>query len=143
MKKISTLLVLFMFQFGIAQELTMDAPVPVKNGDTQEDENTLYAAAGVEVKPEFPGGMEEFTKYIEKNFNRPTSKDFPGGKVYVSFVVETDGSLTNIKAVRNMGFGTAEEAVRVMKRGPKWTPAQQNGKKVRCSYMVPIKLAAN
>lgn len=141
MKKIIVVFALFMFQFGIAQDLVVEPAVPVK--EIQEDENTIYNSAGVEVKPEFPGGIEEFYKYVEKNFNKPTSKDFPGGKVFVSFVVEKDGSLTNIKAVRNMGYGTAEEAVRVVKKGPKWIPAQQNGKIVRCQYMLPIKLAAN
>lgn len=141
MKRIIVTFVVFMFQFGIAQELVVEPAAPGKN--LQQDENTLYASANVEVKPEFPGGVEKFYEYVEKNFNKPTSKDFPGGKVYVSFVVETDGSLTGIKVVRNMGYGTAEEAVRVVKKGPKWIPAKHNGKNVRCQYMIPIKLAAN
>lgn len=105
-----------------------------------EEDNTIYNSAGIEVKPEFPGGMAKFYKFIEYNYNVPS--DSPGGKVFIQFVVEKDGSLTDIKVLRDIGYGTGKEAERVLRKSPKWTPAEQNGKKVRCSYQLPITLQA-
>lgn len=105
-----------------------------------EEDNTIYNSAGIEVKPEFPGGMAKFYKFIENNYNVPS--DSPGGKVFIQFVVEKDGSLTDIKVLRDIGYGTGKEAERVLRKSPKWTPAEQNGKKVRCSYQLPITLQA-
>ncbi|NUY82611.1 energy transducer TonB [Flavobacterium sp. MAH-1] len=122
-----------------------DAPVtidePVGNGpkDVVED-NNIYNAAGIEVKPEFPGGIEKFYKFVRDNYRTP--EDAVGGRMIVSFVVEKDGSLTDIKVPRPAGPGTAEEAIRMLKRSPKWTPAEQNGKKVRCAFTLPITIQA-
>ena len=112
-----------------------------KQAEVTED-NTIYNSAGIEVKPEFPGGIQKWYSFLKNNFQAP---DEPGlkGKVIVSFVVEKDGSLTDIKVLRDIGFGTGKEAERVLKKGPRWTPAEQNGKKVRCSYTLPITLQAN
>ena len=123
-----------------------DAPTNIKppgDGDTkaaEEDPNKLYNTAGIEVKPEFPGGMDKFYKYVGNNYQTP--EDVPSGKVYVSFVVEKDGSLTDIKVIRDMGYGSGAEAIRVLKRCPKWAPGEQNGKKVRCTYQLPISIQA-
>mgnify|MGYP003411423114 CR=1 FL=1 len=62
------------------------------------------------------------------------------GKVFVSFVVEKDGSLTDIKVIRDIGYGTGKEAIRVLKQCPKWNPGEQNGKKVRVLYSLPINI---
>jgi periplasmic protein TonB len=114
-----------------------------KQTEVVEEDNTIYSTAGLEVQPEFPGGIDKFRSFIGKNFNSPEDEGFKGGKVFVQFVVEKDGSLTDIKVVRDAGFGTKEEALRVVKMSKaKWTPAEQNGKKVRCSFMLPIVLAA-
>ncbi|TDD99156.1 energy transducer TonB [Flavobacterium cellulosilyticum] len=104
-----------------------------------EEDNTVYNTAGIEVKPDFPGGMNEFNKFVARNYQAP---DEPGlkGKVYVTFVVEKDGSLTDIKILRDIGYGTGKEAVRVLNRCPKWTPGEQNGKKVRCTFSLPISI---
>jgi protein TonB len=113
-------------------------PGPIGDGppvtEVVEDSNQLFNSAGVEVKPEFPGGIQKWYSFLKNNFQAP---DEPGlkGKVIVSFVVEKDGSLTDIKVLRDIGFGTGKEAERVLKKGPKWTPAEQNGKKVRCSFI--------
>lgn len=104
-----------------------------KQAEVTED-NTIYNSAGIEVKPEFPGGIQKWYSFLKNNFQAP---DEPGlkGKVIVSFVVEKDGSLTDIKVLRDIGFGTGKEAERVLRKGPRWTPAEQNGKKVRCSFI--------
>jgi len=118
-------------------ELTVE---PVGNGPKEvvEEDNNIYNTAGIEVKPDFPGGLEKFYKFVGKNFQAPDDEDFPGGKVFVTFVVEKDGSLTDIKVLRDAGYGTGKEAMRVLKSCPRWNPGEQNGKKVRVLYSLPI-----
>ena len=62
------------------------------------------------------------------------------GNILISFVVETDGSLSDVKVVRDLGFGTKEEALRLMSKSPKWSPGIQDGKPVRVAYNLPIRL---
>lgn len=117
-------------------ELTVE---PVGNGPSQvvEEDNAIYNTAGIEVKPDFPGGLEKFYKFVGKNFQVPDEEGLKG-KVFVTFVVEKDGSLTDIKVIRDIGYGTGKEAIRVLKSCPKWNPGEQNGKKVRVLYSLPI-----
>jgi protein TonB len=119
-------------------ELTVE---PVGNGPAAviEEDNSIYNTAGIEVKPDFPGGMEKFYSFIGKNYQTPDEEGLKG-KVYVSFVVEKDGSLTDIKVLRDIGYGTGKEAIRVLKSCPRWSPGEQNGKKVRCTYSLPISI---
>ncbi len=121
-----------------------DAPLtvePVGNGpaDVVED-NTIYNSAGISVKPDFPGGVDKFRAFISNNFNPPDS-GAKSGTVYIQFVVEKDGSITDIKAVRDIGYGSGKEGERVVKKmTTKWSPGEQNGKKVRCTFLIPIKV---
>ena len=122
-------------------ELTVE---PVGKGTAaviEEVDNTIYSTAGIEVQPEFPGGIQKFYAFVGKNYQMP-EEDGLKGKVYVSFVVEKNGELTDIKVLRAIGYGTGKEAIRVLKSCPKWTPAEQNGKKVRCAYTLPISLVS-
>ena len=107
------------------------------------DDNLIYNTVGIEVKPQYPGGIEAFYKHISKNYITPGDKAFKGGKVLITFVIEKDGSMTEMKVIRDRGFGTGEEAIRVLKLCEKWTPAEQNGKKVRVLYSLPIALTSN
>ena len=100
-------------------------------------DNQIYNTAGIEVKPDFPGGIDKFYKFVGNNYQAPEEEGLKG-KVYVTFVVEKDGSLTDIKVIRDIGYGTGKEAIRVLKKCPKWTPGEQNGKKVRVLYSLPI-----
>lgn len=100
-------------------------------------EETIYNTAGVEKRPDFPGGLKEFYNYIGQNFKTPDVKGL-SGKVVVTFVIEKDGSVTDIKVLRDIGFGTKEEAIRVLKNSPNWIPGEQEGKKVRVLYALPI-----
>ncbi len=102
-----------------------------------EDENQIYNSAGIEVKPEFPGGLQKFYDFFNKNFQLPDEEDLKG-KIFTSFIVEKDGSLSDIKVIRDIGYGTGKETIRVMKMSPKWNPGMQNGKKVRVLYMLPF-----
>jgi protein TonB len=119
-------------------ELSVEPP---GNGPSQvvEEDNTIYNTAGIEVKPDFPGGLEKFYKFIGKNFQVPEEEGLKG-KIFVTFVVEKDGSLTDIKVIRDIGYGTGKEAIRVLKSCPKWNSGEQNGKKVRVLFSLPISI---
>jgi protein TonB len=120
-------------------DVTIDEPVGNSDAKvTEEDPNRIFTA--VEKEPGFPGGLTAFGKYLEKNIRYPAvaRENNTQGKVIVSFVCERDGSLTDVKVARGIGDGCDEEAVRVIKNSPKWTPGIQNGRPVRVSYSVPI-----
>jgi protein TonB len=119
-------------------ELTVE-PVGTGVAAVVEEDNTVYNTAGIEVKPDFPGGMDKFNAFVAKNYQAPEEEGLKG-KVYVTFVVEKDGSLTDIKVLRDIGYGTGKEAIRVLNKCPRWTPGEQNGKKVRCTFSLPISI---
>ncbi|WP_306349859.1 energy transducer TonB [Flavobacterium sp. '19STA2R22 D10 B1'] len=103
--------------------------------------NDTYTVTSVDTPPSFPGGNNSFLKYFDKNFKMPeNSGDVIKGSIFISLIVEENGSLTNIKVIRDIGYGTGEEAIRVMKNCPKWIPAKLNGKSVRTEFIVPIKI---
>ena len=115
------------------------SPDSIDQNMEKNEDNTVYNTSGIEVKPEFPGGIEKFYSFVQKNYNMPDQEGLKG-KVYVTFVVEKDGSLTDIKVLRDIGYGTGKEAIRVLKATPRWNPGEQNGKRVRCTFSVPISL---
>ena len=94
----------------------------------------------VEEMPEFPGGMQKLAEYLAKNIKYPQMARESGiqGKVFITFVVEPDGSVSNVQVLRSLGGGCDEEAVRVVKSMPKWKPGKQRGKAVRVSYNLPV-----
>ena len=110
----------------------------------KEEDTTIYNSAGIEVQPEFIGGNAKLYSFIGENFeySEDMKENELRGKVIVSFVVEKDGSLSNLKVIRSIGYGTDNEAMRVVTKMPKWLPGEQNGKKVRCSYTIPIMIYA-
>ncbi|WP_426484091.1 energy transducer TonB [Flavobacterium sp. 2] len=120
-------------------DLVVDEPGP-SQAVINDNDNAVYNTAGIEVKPEFPGGMEKFFMFVDNNFKYPEVDDdhFKGSKVYVTFIVEKDGALTDIKILRDAGYETGKEAIRVLKKCPKWIPGKQNGKNVRVLYSLPI-----
>ena len=88
----------------------------------------------VQMAAKFPGGFDAWKRYLEKNLNAglPAENGAQSGKytVLVSFVVDSEGNISEVKAENKPGFGTEEEAIRIIKKGPKWQPAIQNGRKV-------------
>ena len=94
----------------------------------------------VEVMPEFPGGMEAMMKYLSENIKYPeqAKEKNTQGRVLVTFIVEKNGSISDVKVVKGIGNGCDEEAVRVISAMPKWKPGMQNGKKVRVNFAIPI-----
>ncbi|WP_426669319.1 energy transducer TonB [Mucilaginibacter sp. McL0603] len=108
-----------------------------KEPNKTEEDHTLMT---VEVMPEFKGGISEFYNFLSKNLQYTDAmlqKNIQG-KVFISLTVEKDGSLTDIKAVKDIGGGAAAAAIRVLKLSPKWEPGYQNGQKVRVRYTLPI-----
>jgi len=94
----------------------------------------------VEEYPEFPGGDKALREYILNNIKYPEVARTSGitGTVYVQFVVEKDGSISDVKVVRGIGGGCDEEAVRVVKSMPRWKPGKQRGQPVRVYFTLPI-----
>ena len=94
----------------------------------------------VEEMPEFPGGSAKLMEFIQKNIKYPmmARESDIQGRVFVNFVVEPDGSISNVAVLRGIGGGCDEEAVRVVNSMPKWKPGKQRGSAVRCAYTVPI-----
>ena len=105
------------------------------------DENKEEYFLTVENMPIFPGGDLGLMKYIQKNVKYPAiAKEYNiTGKVYISFIVDKTGSVTNIKVVRGVDKSLDDEAVRVIKSLPKYKPGKQRGKAVRVMFTVPIR----
>ena len=121
---------------GAPEVIEIDA-YDSENKFVQKGENEVYNTAGITEKPDFPGGIMEFYKFVGNNFKTPEQPNLKG-KVYITFIIEKDGSLSDIKNIRDIGFGTGEEAIRVLKICPKWIPGKMNGVPVRVMYSLPI-----
>ena len=104
------------------------------------DADTDQVFQVVEVDPEFPGGMEALIKYLSENIKYPeqAKKDKIQGRVYISFVVEKDGSVADAKVLRGIGGGCDEEALRVVNAMPKWTPGKMRNTPVRVQFNLPV-----
>ncbi|SFE43225.1 energy transducer TonB [Flavobacterium xueshanense] len=123
---------------GAAEVIEIDTFRP-ENQLVKKGENDVYNTAGITEKPDFPGGIEKFYQFVGENYKTPSQPNLKG-KVYVTFTIEKDGSLSDIKSIRDIGFGTGEEAIRVLKICPKWIPGKLNGVPVRVMYSLPITL---
>ena len=111
-----------------------EEPTPSKTNDNVTD-NQIYPTSVVEIKPEFPGGDEAFKIFIKENYKN-TDPTAPKGKIYVSFIIEKDGSLSDISIIRDFGFGSGQEAIRILKKSPKWSTGKQNGKDLRVKKLI-------
>lgn len=110
----------------------------VTKAQTKPDTSAVYTA--VETQASFPGGVSEFGSFLAKNIRYPADARQKGiqGKVFVMFVVERNGSLSNIKVIRGVSADIDAEAIRVLKISPKWMPGRQSGVAIRQQYTVPI-----
>lgn len=122
---------------AVIETVVEKKPEPVK--EVKKDEGPVNMAM-VEQKPTFPGGDSEMYKWLGNNIVYPpaASEEGVSGKVTVQFVVEKDGSITNVKVVRGKHPALDQEAVRVVKKMPKWVPGRNNGAPVRVIYMLPV-----
>jgi len=131
-------------QEGI-KDLGIVTPVEIDQGkqiieEKKEDPNKIFEK--VEIEASYPGGESAWRKYLERqlNANAPVDNGAPAGTytVYVQFVVSKDGTISDVKALTNHGYGMEKEAVRVIQKGPKWQPAVQNGRQVNAFRKQPI-----
>ena len=137
-------------QKGPATQLQGDADVKpgggISGGGTSGTDNSIHEGfVGLEVYPEFLGGQKGWAKFLQKNLIYPEMAQETGvsGKVFLSFVVEKDGSVSDVTLVKGIGGGCDEEAMRVIKKSPKWTPGIQNGRPVRVRYTMPLSFMIN
>lgn len=131
-------------------------PEPVRIEERMEGEGTINVEpepeapapeAGqsvftiVEKMPEFPGGQQALMKYVGSKIRYPEEamENSIQGTVFVTFVVEPDGRITGVRILRGIGHGCDEEAMRVVKSMPNWTPGKQLGKAVRVQYNLPVR----
>ena len=106
----------------------------------RQEREAAEVFTSVEEMPEFPYGAARMMEYIQKNIEYPIEarESNVEGRVYVNFIVETDGSISNVNVLRGIGGGCDEEAMRVVRGMPKWKPGKHNGSAVRVSYTIPI-----
>jgi protein TonB len=128
----------FEFESTEADDATIIDAVPVITEEEPEEDTEVFVI--VEDMPEFPGGELALRQWISNNVKYPVIAAENGvqGKVYVTFVVDRDGSVTNARIARGVDPSLDQEALRVVNNLPKWKPGKQRGKPVRVSYTVPI-----
>ena len=114
----------------IVEELVFEEP--------EEEVEEIFTI--VEDQPEFPGGIGAFYKYVATNLRYPAQARRMGiaGKVFVQFVVEKDGRLTDVQILKGIGAGCDEEALRVIKKSKAWKPGRQRGRPVKVRMIIPI-----
>lgn len=117
--------------------ITQQAPPPVEEKKIVED-NKVFDV--VEQMPDFPGGMSALMSYLNKNIRYPVVAEENGiqGRVIVTFVVERNGSITDVQVVKSVDPSLDKEAIRVVKSMPNWIPGKQNGSAVRVKYTLPV-----
>ena len=133
----------------IEEEIEVDLDVEITEEDVIEDivfedapeeEVADEIFTIVEDQPQYPGGMSAFYQFVFKNLKYPSQARRMGieGRVFVQFVVDKDGTIKDVVAVKGIGAGCDEEAVRVIKGSPKWKAGKQRGKPVKVRMILPI-----
>ena len=148
MKKIITLSALLVLLGSNLRAQNVINPANEKDGptilravgddSTTSDNEKVYQVVGQQ--PNFPGGKEELFKYLAYNMIYPAdaAKNKVEGRVLVTFVIEHDGSISNVNVVNSVYPSLDKEAIRVVSEMPKWIPGKANGKTVRVKYTIPI-----
>lgn len=138
------------YQRGKAVRVSFNLPIRFKLDEKKTAKNITRITViddsvftVVEDMPEYPGGFEAMSAFLAENIKYPeqAKKDKINGRVFVSFVVEKSGEVSNVKLLRGIGGGCDEEALRVVSNMPNWKPGTQKGKAVRVQYNLPIKFA--
>jgi len=125
-------------EFEAAQEM-MKQNVPQDENTALVNGQPVYTV--VEEMPSYPGGDDARIKFLVANIRYPQMAKESGiqGTVFVTFVVDDKGKICNVKCLRGIGGGCDEEAVRVVKLMPKWTPGKQAGKNVNVQFNMPVR----
>ena len=113
-----------------------DKERPIETSSVENEKNKIYATA--KIAPEYPGGINAFREFIARKYKALKAIKDLKGQLIVQFVVETDESLTDIKVIKDLGYGTGAEAIRVLKKSKKWKPGIIDGKPVRVLYTLPL-----
>jgi len=123
------------------ENMAMEEFIFVYEKDREEEVEEQKIFLVVEEMPKFPGGEAEMYKFIGSIIEYPRLAKETGisGRVFVTFVVERDGKVTDVQILRGIGGGCDEEAIRVIQAMPRWSPGKQRGKPVRVQYRMPIK----
>ena len=131
----------FELDMEVTEETRVEEVVIDYNAEAMEEEKVEEIFNIVEDQPVPEGGMKAFYTYIAENIHYPNAarRMDVTGRVFLNFVVEKDGSLTDIKVVKGIGAGCDEEAVRVLAGAPNWKPGKQRGRPVRVYMTVPIR----
>ena len=132
MKKLVLLISIFLPTLFFAQN--------VKNDNAVAGENAEYEFSQLDVQPEFPDGNNGLAKYLSENIKYPKKalKNGISGKVFVQFVIDKTGKVTNVNAVRGVEKSLDKEAVKVVKSMPRWKPGMKGGEPVAVRYTIPI-----
>lgn len=127
----------------IDEETVIEAVVEVEEEEVEEEVDKVFTIVEDQATPE--GGMTSFYKYISKNLEYPRQAKRMGvqGRVFLEFIVDKDGTITNVKVLRGIGAGCDEEAMRILKESPKWKPAKQRGRPVKQKMTFPINFKLN
>lgn len=109
-------------------------------GNGVKEDMGIHEVGDIQAYPEFEGGMKAWAKFIQRNLRYPNAAQEVDiqGKVFISFVIEKDGSVSNVTVLKGIGYGCDEEAVRVISKSPKWKPGRQNDQNVRVRYNMPL-----
>ncbi len=126
MKKIVVALILFYSIANFSQSIEVT------------EDNAIYSLKGIDVKPEFPEGLDKLNAIVNESYLKAGFEFEIKGKVYSIFVVEKDGSLSDVKILRGLDSVKGKELIRILKSLPKWNPGKQNGKIVRVHYVLPL-----
>ncbi|MBQ9679002.1 MAG: energy transducer TonB [Prevotella sp.] len=132
--------------FGFDRQGLQEQGVALKDAQTAATTKATSSTSDqkvydvVDVMPSFPGGMDGLFQYLSQNIVYPPVCEENGvqGRVICSFIVETDGSISNVKVEKTVDPNIDREAVRLIKQMPKWTPGKLNGSVVRVKYTVPV-----
>jgi len=132
-----TLVLIALSIFTFAQNKKDTSEIKI---DSIQNEKTYLK---VEEMPYFPGGEKALKKYISKNLSYPKQEKESkvSGKVYVSFIIEKDGSITDIKVLRGLKYYFDKEAIRLVRNMPNWIPGIQSGEKAKVQYVLPIEFS--
>ncbi|BFM45145.1 hypothetical protein CFS9_37860 [Flavobacterium sp. CFS9] len=106
-----------------------------------ENDNKVYNFGSVGAIPKYPGGIQKFHIFLTKNYVAPkevAEDEQLAGAVFASMIIEKDGTLSDIKILRDFGYGSGEELERVLKLCPNWIPGTINGEPVRCLFSIPF-----
>jgi len=136
MRNIAFVISLFFIQNAFAQIKLESFVVATTKKDS------IFQSHELEIKPDFPGGIDKFHRYVASNFINPQNNEI-SGVIYLTFIVEIDGTLSNIDVIRGIDPLTNAEAVRVVKLSPKWKPGKIGDKIVKSKYAIYIKVTNN